>query len=173
MKLIRKLRNLYALVFILAFSIMVWQGVAHRKEIAFLFGAISLVSFVFLLRQSRLLKDATLILDNRILAVPSDLISLEGDKSKDNMTETVVSTFGILAGSKIYRWGRDGLYGVRLNAVEIDRERMYLTFGDMVQTMRVDLLHGMLKEQEVMNTVNKFLRETGIRASIIGWEHKS
>jgi hypothetical protein len=34
----------------------------------------------------------------------------------------------------------DGVYGVRLHATQIDTERMYLVFGDVDQTMRVELL---------------------------------
>jgi hypothetical protein len=30
-------------------------------------------------------------------------------------------------GSKIYKWGSDGVHGVRLKAIEIDRARVYLT----------------------------------------------
>ena len=48
----------------------------------------------------------------------------------------MVSTFGILIGSEIYRWGLGGVHGVRLHIAHIDQERMYLTFGDAAQTMR-------------------------------------
>jgi hypothetical protein len=62
--------------------------------------------------------------------VPSALISMQGHQMKKDTEETVVSTFGMLIGSRIYRWGLDGVHGVRLSAVQIDKERMYLTFGD-------------------------------------------
>jgi hypothetical protein len=83
--------------------------------------------------------------------------------------ETVVSTFGILMGSKIYRWGLDGVHGVRLQAAQIDTERMYLAFGDAVQTMKVELLHGMTQKQAVLDVAQKLLHETGVRADITGW----
>jgi xanthosine utilization system XapX-like protein len=120
-------------------------------------------------RQSRLLYDATLILDNRILAVPSAPISMPGRQRKKDNEETVVSTFGILIGSKIYRWGLDGLHGVRLHAAHIDKERIRLTFGDTAKTMQVDLLHGMTQKQAVLDTAQKLLRETGVTADITGW----
>ena len=81
----------------------------------------------------------------------------------------MVSTFGILIGSKIYRWGLDGVYGVRLYAVKIDQERMYLTFGDAAQTMRVELLHGMTQKQAVLDAAQKLWYETGVTADITGW----
>jgi hypothetical protein len=116
-----------------------------------------------------LLYNATLIWDNRILAVPSALISTTSRQIKKDVKETVVSTFGILIGSKIYRWGLDGVHGVRLHAAQIDTERMYLTFGDAAENMRVELLHGMTQKQAVQDVAKKLLHETGVTADITGW----
>ena len=140
MKLIRKRRNGYALLLAASICLTVWFGKAFMLEAVFAFGAISLISLLLLVRQSRLLYDAKLIWDNRILAVPSALISMPGHPMKKDTGKTVVSTFGILMGSKIYRWGLDGVHGVRLHTAHIDKERLYLTFGDAAQTMRVDSL---------------------------------
>ena len=169
MKLIRKRRNGYALLFAASICLAVWLGVTSMLEVVFAFGAISLIFFLLLLRQSRLLYDVTLIWDNRILAVPSAVISMPGHQMKKDTEETVVSTFGILIGSEIYRWGLDGVHGVRLSAVQIDKERMYLTFGDKDQTMRVELLHGMLHKQMVVEAAQKLWHETGVRAEISDW----
>jgi hypothetical protein len=88
---------------------------------------------------------------------------------KKDTEETVVSTFGILIGSKIYRWGLDGVHGVRLHTAHIDQERMYLTFGDAAHTMRVELRHGISQKQEVLNVAQKLWYETGVMADITGW----
>lgn len=169
MKLFRKRRNGYALLFAASICLAVWLGATFMLEVVFALGAISLISLVLLVRQSRLLNDATLIWDNRILAVPSALISIPDRQMKKDTEETVVSTFGILIGSEIYRWGLDGVHGVRLHAAHIDQERLYLTFGDSAQTMRVDLLHGMTQKQAVLDAAQKLLRETGVTADITGW----
>jgi len=169
MKLICKRRNGYALLFAASICLAVWLGMAFMLEAVLALGAISLISLLLLVRQSRLLYDATLIWDNRILAVPSALISMPGRQMKKDTEETVVSTFGILIGSEIYRWGLDGVHGVRLSAVQIDKERMYLIFGDAAQTMRVELLHGMTQKQAVLDAAQKLLRETGVTADITGW----
>ena len=166
MKLIRKRRNGYALLFAANICLAVWLGMEFMLEVVFAFGAISLISLLLLVRQSRLLYDATLIWDNRILAVPSALISMPGRQMKNDAEETVVSTFGILIGSEIYRWGLDGVHGVRLGTVQIDKERMYLIFGDKDQTMRVELLHGMLHKQKVVEATQKLWHETGVQAEI-------
>ena len=119
--------------------------------------------------QSQKLQTAKLIWDNRILAVQSALISMSGRQMEKDMEETVVSTFGMLIGSKIYRWGLEGVHGVRLHAAQMDKERMYLTFGDAAQTMRVELLHGMTQKQAVLDAAQKLWHETGVRAEITGW----
>jgi hypothetical protein len=102
--------------------------------------------------------------------VPSALISIPDRQIKKDTEETVVvSTFGVLIGSEIYRWGLNGVHGVRLRSAHIDQERMYLTFGDAVQTMRVELLHGMTEKQTVLEAAQKLLHETGVTADITGW----
>ena len=169
MKSTRKRRNRYAVLFAASICLAVGFGIAFMLEAVFVFGSISLISLLLLVRQSRLLYDATLIWDNRILAVPSALVSMPGCQMKKDTEETVISTFGILIGSEIYRWGLDGVHGARLNAVQIDKERMCLTFGDAAQTMRVDLLHGMLHKQTVVEAAQKLWHETGVRAEISDW----
>jgi hypothetical protein len=164
MKSIRKRRNGYALLFAAGICLAVWLGMAFMLKAVFVFGAISLIFLLLLVRESRLLYDATLIWDNRILAVPSALISMPGRQMKKDTGETVVSTFGILIGSEIYQWGLDGVHGVRLITVQIDKERMHLIFGDKDQTMRVELLHGMLHKQTVVEAAQKMLHETGVTA---------
>ena len=169
MKLIRKRRNGYALLFAASICSAVWFGATLILEAVFVFGTISLISFLLLVRQSCLLYDATLIWDNRILSVPSALISMPDRQMKKGVEETVVSTFGILIGSEIYRWGLDGVHGVRLHAAQIDTERMYLTFGDAAQTMQVELRHGINHKQAVLNVAQKLWYETGVTADITGW----
>jgi hypothetical protein len=169
MKSIRKRRNGYALLFTADICLAVWLGMAFMLEAVFIFGTISLIFLLLLVRQSRRLYDATLIWDNRILAVPSALVFMPGRQMKKGTEETVVSTFGILIGSEIYRWGLDGVHGVRLHAAQVDKERMYLTFGDEAHTMRVELLHAMTQKQAVLDAAQKLLYETGVTADITGW----
>ena len=95
MKLIRKRRNGYALLFAASICLAVWLGMAFMLEAVFVFGAISLIFLLLLVRQGRRLYDATLIWDNRILAVPSALITTEGRLRQADTVETVESTFGM------------------------------------------------------------------------------
>jgi hypothetical protein len=169
MKFIRMQRNAYALAFAVGICLTVWAGATFKVGAAFAFGVVSAISLLFLMKKSRLLHDAALIWDNRILAVPSALISMSGRRMKQGKGETVVSTFGILIGSETFRWGLDGVSGVRLRSAHIDQEWMSLIFGDADRTVRVELLHGMTQERAVLDTAQKLLYETGVTAEIIGW----
>lgn len=169
METIRKRRNIYAILLCASILLTVWLSMVFGIEATFVVGTISIAVLLLLLKQNNLLYDATLIWDNRILAVTSALISVPGVKDKKHSSEIVLSTFGILVDDKIYRWGLDGLYGVRLSSIEIGKKRLYLTFGDVSETMRVEMLHGMTELQEVMEVAQKLLRETGITAKIVGW----
>lgn len=169
MKSIRKRRNCYALFFIVNICLVVWFGTEFIVGGIFFFGTTGITSLILLARQSYLLYDAGLICDNCILTVPTAFITTETSKEKSNVEETVVSTFGILIGSKIHKWGTDGVNGVRLHAIKIDRMRIYLTFGNVVETMQLELLHGMDSKQEVLEVREKLWRETGVTAMINGW----
>jgi hypothetical protein len=168
MQSIRKRRNGYAAMFAAGICLAALLGATIMFEAVYIFGAVSLIALHLLIRQMRLLYDATLIRDNRIIAVPSALVSAPDSRMKKEAEETVVSTFGILIGSEIYRWGLDGVHGVRLHAVQIDKDRMYLTFGDAAEIMRVELLHGMTQKQAVLDAAQKLFYETGVRADITG-----
>ena len=138
-------------------------------EAVFAFGAISLIALLLLVSQSRMLYEATLIWDNCIIVAPSALISMPGRQMKKDTYETVVSTFDILIGSEIYRWGLDGVHDVWLRTAHIDQERIYLTFGDAAHTMREELRHGITQKQAVLDAAQKLWHETGVTADITGW----
>ena len=169
MKLIRNRRNIYALTFAVSACLAVYIGIISLFEAVFVIGAVSLILLLLLVRESRRLSDATLISENRIITVPSAIITIQSRQMINVLDETVVSTFGILVGGKIYRWGLDGVHGTRLNAVRIDKERMYLTFGDKTKKMGVELLHGMTHKRKVSETADKILHETGVTPEITGW----
>lgn len=168
MKPIREKRNLYALLFLVSICMVVWLATTFMSEAILALGAISLIFLLLLVRQNRLLYDAMLIWDNRILEVTSVIIS-KPRRIKRNTEGIVVSAFGLIVGTEIYRWGLDGIQGARLHAVQIDRERIYLTFGDEAQTMRVELLHGITKKEKVLEAAQKLHHETGVTADIAGW----
>ena len=170
MKAIRKRHTCFVLIFVASLCLAVWVG-ANTAQTVFVIGAgaISAVSLILLVRQNRLLHSAILIWDNRIIVVPSALITTKEGREELNSEEIVVSTFGILIGSKVYRWGTDGIHGVKLHSALIDMEHLCLTFGDAAQTMQIELLHGIRQKESMLDAAQKLLHETGVKASITGW----
>lgn len=164
---IRKRRNRYALFFAVSVSLAVWFGVQGAVEVSFIFVVLALMGFILLFKESRMLNDAAFIWENRILTVPTH--STTSRKEKDAVDETVLSSFGLLINGKIYPWNRNGVHGVRLIATEIDRKRIYLTFGDKARIMRVELLHAMVEEQVLEDVKQKLWHETGVMASVRDW----
>lgn len=141
----------------------------HARSAAIVCGAVSVVAMILLYRQSRLLSAARLICDNRILTIPSSMATSETSPSTKRMEETVVSTFGMLLGNKLYRWGCEGMYGTRLKNIRIDREHIRVTFGNEDESLRLELLHGMTKKEEVLTIAQKLRYETGVQAEIYDW----
>ncbi len=169
MESIRKWQKIYVLLLIIAVFLTGWFLIKFMLEMAIVFGFVSITLLILLIKQNYLLKEAELIWDNSILVVSSALITTENGKERSVAEQTVVSVFGILMGNRIYKWGSDGVHGVRLSSVIIEKAHIRLTFGDSSKTMWVRLLHGMVDEQEVFRVKERLWRETGIAAKISGW----
>ena len=60
MKLIRRQRNAYALLFIISICLTVWFGAAFMVKTAFVFGIISVASLLFLVRQEGFYNDRSI-----------------------------------------------------------------------------------------------------------------
>ena len=169
MQAIRKKRNVYASLFALCALLIPCFVVEQMWETVFILSVAGAAALILLIRQSRMVYNARLICGNSILTVPSAVLSdLEGTEEK-TMDETIVSTFGALVGDKVYKWGCDGLNGSRLKNIEMDRERISLTFGSEAQTLKLELLHGLDKAEKVFQVKQNLLRETGVEAVINGW----
>ena len=169
MQAIRKKRKVYAVLFVLCALLIPYFVVEQMWETVFILSVAGATALILLIRQSRMVYYARLICSNSILTVPTAMLSyLEGaeEKIKD---ETIVSTFGALVVDRVYKWGCDGINGARLISIEIDKLWIALTFGSKVQTLKLELLHGLDNTEKVSQVKQKFLHETGIEATISGW----
>lgn len=169
MKAIRQWRNILALLFAANILLTGYFALRRVPEAAVAFGAACAAALVCLVRQRGRLNDARLIYDNRIFSVPAAVITTSFCANEKILEETVVSTFGLLLGSKVFKWGCDGVTGSRLKNIEIDRERVRLSFGSGDEALCIELLHGLTDRKAVMEVTQKLWHETGIQASISGW----
>lgn len=146
-----------------------WFLIKAISEGAVVAGVVSSILLFPLLKQRERFQSAKLICDNRILAVPSAILVKGQDGCQTAAEETIVSTFGILVGGEVYKWGCDGIHGVRLTAINIDHTNITLNFGNREQTLRVKLLHGLTDAQAVAKITRRLWRETGVEAEIVDW----
>ena len=169
MKAIKNRRNLYAALSVATILLPELLLKAQKMEAAIACGGLIAVALILLYRQSRLLVAAMVIYDSQILTVPSSIVISENHPDQKQAEETIVSTFGLLLGNKVYRWGCDGVYGVRLREVQIDKEHICLSFGADGEMLRDELLHGLTDRQNVMEITEKIWHETRVRAEIGDW----
>ncbi len=169
MKAIKKWRDISAALFVVCILFTALFAATQALEMVIVFGIADAAMFIFLYRQNRLLHYASLICNNQILCVPSAIIVAENCTVKMILNETVVSTFGLLIGSKVYKWGCDGVRSTRLKQVKLDKERICLTFGTDEETRCIELLHGITNKQRIMEITQKLRHETGVTAIVTDW----
>lgn len=107
---------------------------------------------------------ARLIAENQILHIrPAVFQKQDNGKETDSLPcesmEVFVSCFGILLDSKIIKFNQDG---IRLKAVEFERDFLFLTYGTDKKTRSIKLLHGEIDDGELAEITRKFRYETGI-----------
>jgi len=170
MKAMRKRRDALALALLVALALAIWFLRRGKPEAALVLGFEIAALIAIFVSLSRRLRHARLILDTPILTVPSAVISEPESGRTMRLEETVVSTFGVLVGGRVYRWGCEGVHGARLSAIEIDRGLISLTFGGVQQSMRIDLPHGTSDREKVLDICRSLEYETGVAASVSGWE---
>lgn len=167
-KSIRRLCLGFFVLSVVGIIVMAMFIAMSMTEAAVACGTISVAAMILLYRQSRQLFWARLICDNPILIVPSSIVTVNCD-SRKMKGETVVSTFGMLLGDKLYKWGCDGVHGTRLQEIRIDREQIWLTFGTPDKILRLKLLHGMTSKETISKMAQKLMYETGVQAEVCDW----
>ncbi|MEA5059081.1 hypothetical protein SDC9_192039 [bioreactor metagenome] len=160
MKAIKTRRDKLICLFMAGIFVAAWFALVNEAKVAFGIGLTSMVLLPWLLLENRRLRAARLIWENRILTVA-------GEKGA---TETVVSTFGALVGSRVYKWGWGG---VALLTVELDKERICLAYGEGEKISRLELAHGISNIQLAMEVKQKFWYETGVSAVLHGWQENT
>lgn len=152
MEKIKKWRSIFALIFTSSIILMICFIINRTLKIAIVFGVISSIALAALIKVNNLFYYAKLIYDNQILSIPSE--------------KAIISTFGLLLGSKVYKWGSDGIKGSRLTNVELDEKHIYLAFGRKGHSLELKLLHGITDPHMAKVLIQKLWYETGVQAQI-------
>jgi hypothetical protein len=168
-KTIRKRLVIFSALFIVNTLLASWFLIMTIFEGAAAASAVSIILLFPLFRQWERFQSARLICDNRILTVPSAVLINGQDGCQTKAEETIVSTFGILVGGEVYKWGCNGIRGVRLTAINIGHTNITLNFGNREQTLKVKLPHGLTDAQAVVEIAHRLWRETGVEAEIVDW----
>ena len=164
---IRRRYKCYGLLLALSIFFTVWFDPRQIGGASIVWSILIVLLVGLFIRQSQMLQTAKLIWDNRILVVSAASMD-RGSGTAQAMDETVLSTFGLLSAGHIYEWGRRGLWGIRLEAMEVDRKKMRLSFGNKRHAMRLEFQHGINTKQNVLEVTEKLWRETGVKATIQG-----
>lgn len=171
MESIKRILIIYILLTLISIFLFVSFVLVQKIQLAIFYGISSTILLFLLYRQYRLLYLANLIYNNKIIIIPPSIVSTKTCHNKKNLEGIVVSTFGLLLRNKVYKWGCDGINGVRLNMVEIDKEHIRLTFGANNEKFSVELLHGMTDAQRIMEIKRMIWHETGVDAELSGFQN--
>lgn len=152
----------YGLLLALSVFFTVWLDPRQYAGASILWSFLIVLLMGLFIRQSQIVQGAKLIWDNRIL-----VISVRTGTAQV-VDEVVLSTFGLLSAGYIYDWGRRGLWGIRLKAIEVDRKKMCLCFGNKRHAIRIEFRHGIDTKENILEVTDKLWRETGVKATIQG-----
>lgn len=139
-----------ALAILLFVSIGIVMGYFYPKMV-FLLSSFSLstIMAVLVIREYSRLKVASLIIENQIIQISPTRF---------------ISCFGILLGSKIIKFNQAG---IKLMTVEIGLATISLRYGRDNKVNKITLPFEKLDEKEIVDIIQKFSYETGIRPTMI------
>lgn len=122
-----------------------------------------MTAFLFF-TMSKKLKDARLIVENQILHIQPAVFREPSNRNESGIqpcetVEMFVSGFGILLGSKIIKFNREG---IRLKAVEIGQDYLSIDYVTDAEARNIRLLHARPDSSTLAGIIEKFRYETGI-----------
>ena len=144
-------------------------GISEVRGQIFLSSAITatVITAVLCLYEFRKLRMVRVITDNQILHIRTAIISNISTVSEQmldtEITEVIISYFGILMDKKIIKFNQNG---IRLRAVENGDDFISFTYGTEKRIQKVLLLRQALGSVELDNIIERFRYETGITPTI-------
>ena len=160
---IRRRYTCYGLLLALSILCTVWLD-SRQIGSSILWSLVIVFLVGLFIRQSQKLQTAKLIWDNRILVIPGAFLTKCSNQCSGR--GGVVNFW--YTDWAIYEWGRRGLWGTRLQTMDVDQKKMRLSFGNERQTMWFEFEHGIETKQKILEVVQTLWRETGVEATIQG-----
>jgi len=123
------------------------------------------LAFAFFYSTHKKMNVMAIIVDNTIIHIKPAVISgqtVEAKEEEEKLRENFgvrISTFGILLGNKIIKWGGGD---ERLKAAEIGKDYISIDYGTRENTQNIRLLYSRPGEDELAEIIEKFRHETGI-----------
>jgi len=111
------------------------------------------------------LKDVKDIIETTVIHIPFAVINAQSAEEKEEAekihknTSIYVSCFGILIGTQVIKFNRDG---VKLKAVEIGKNYISFDYGAGADTHNIRLLYSKPGEDELAELVEEFRKVTGV-----------
>ncbi len=165
----RRLRLYAALAFaalLTGFFSLIYPRATRNSSIAvvlaFVF-VVGLASAALWIRERKKQKSVLLVADEPILRIHSAVVhEISGgtvELKETDGVEMVVSYFGILLGTTIIKFNRDGIW---LKAVEVGDDFIALDYGTRHKTWKARLFRPPMGPEELEAMVKRFEYETGI-----------
>lgn len=147
-----------------AFAAVIIMQPPNWKPYAILSLAAGLMTAFLFFTMSKKLKDARLIVENQILHIQPAVFREPSNRNESGIqpcetVEMFVSGFGILLGSKIIKFNREG---IRLKAVEIGQDYLSIDYVTDAEARNIRLLHARPDSSTLAGIIEKFRYETGI-----------
>lgn len=137
---IRRRYTCYGLLLALSILCTVWLD-SRQIGSSILWSLVIVFLVGLFIRQSQKLQTAKLIWDNRILVIPGTFLDKCSGAARA-VDEMVLSTFGMLSAGHVYEWGRRGLWGIRLKAMEVDQKKYVFPLATSVRRCDSNLSMG-------------------------------
>lgn len=169
----KRIKNrLYACTSILALIICFWfistftlEGISQLKMIILLIlSLLTVIASVLTIRQFQNLKQAKLIVDNKIMSIQPVLMKTQDGQTDAQSIDMTISCFGILLDTKVIRFNQGN---VHLKTVELNHDYICIKYGSYKRDKEIRLLHKQIDEEQINEILKKFHFETGIIPKVI------
>lgn len=163
MKDIRRKLSLLALNF-LGILLLGFSSLAlDFKNLSMFFLGLALALLILFFKNLKLQADVNLILDNAIFQ--KSLLRTQGGQGekKQMLHQIVFSTFGLLLGDRVYKWGKSGKSYNKLKCVAIDDAFIKIQFTQGGEDLEMEIFHGFKDPKKIEQLSHQVFQETGIR----------